>query len=150
MKRIKFIVCLVLTLAVSVCAAALAACNANEKEYYGEYHYANPWSSEEPDYGVKVKVKVKSAKDGDTIVGVEIVKSNYVEVTADWEDRDLWDDGVEELLKSYSGKKVKDVLAAKVTVSSSGQPESVDGDFMITGATQGSGRLLLAVQDALK
>lgn len=58
------------------------------------------------------------------------------------------------LLQKYEGKSVADVLAIKVYVKNTGEPYSSDrndfGELVITDATQGSGRLLLAVQDALK
>lgn len=153
MKRItfKFIVCFALACAVAVCAASFTACGVSAKDYYGEYHYANPWSAEEPDYGIKVKVQVKPDTKGDRIVSVKIIESNYAEVTDDWNGKNVWLDGLNDLLKSYGGKYVADVLAAKVTVKENGEPQSVsDGDLMITGATQGCGRLLLAVQNALR
>lgn len=60
------------------------------------------------------------------------------------------------LLQQYEGKSVADVLAVKVFYDENGEPYSKDdnSDFassglVLTGATQGSGRLLIAVQNAL-
>ena len=65
-----------------------------------------------------------------------------------WNTDEAW------LLQKYEGKSVADVLALKVYIKTTGEPYSSDkndfGDLIITGSTQGSGRLLLAVQNALK
>lgn len=66
------------------------------------------------------------------------------------------------LLQQYEGWAVADVLAIKVYVKDSGEPYAIKDDhniarnpeleesgLLVTGATQGSGRLLLAIQDAL-
>ena len=60
------------------------------------------------------------------------------------------------MLQQYEGKSVADVLAVKVFYDENGEPYSKDdnSDFassglVLTGATQGSGRLLIAVQNAL-
>ena len=144
----------VLALSTTLCvgAAAFAGCTPAEEEakettHTGEYHYVNAWGGN--DYGVRVKVTVK----GDTISKVEIVENeDYVVVTSTWGDRAKWDTGIEGLLKAYEGKKVADVKAA------TGSIEKVDGatenkisdsSVLITGATQGSVRLLKAVQNAL-
>ena len=73
-----------------------------------------------------------------------------------WKDTKAW------LLQEYEGWTVADVLDIKVYVKDSGEPYSVKDDhnvernpelaesgLLVTGATQGSGRLLLAIQDAL-
>ena len=116
-------------------------------EASGEYHYANAWNATAPHYGIKVNVAVL----GSTIVGLSIAESDYVEVTDSWDDKDLWINGIDDLLAAYIGLNVADVLAEGVTVDDGGQPTEVENpDLMITGATQGSGRLLLAVQNALE
>lgn len=64
-----------------------------------------------------------------------------------WNTDEAW------LLQKYEGMAVSDVLAIKVYIKTTGEPYSSDkndfGELIITGSTQGSGRLLLAVQDAL-
>ena len=116
------------------------------RTFVGEYHYANPWAPTAPDYGIRVAVTVK----GEDIVNVEVLESDYTEVSDGWNNANLWNDGLEGLLAAYESKTVKEVLAAYVTAQADGQPNVVsDADLMITGATQGSGRLLLAVQNAL-
>ena len=167
---------LLAVLAVGAVATAgvvgLAACGEKGETYEGDYHYvANAGAENETTYGIKVNVTVT----GDTIDSVEIADSNYVEVTDSWSDKALWNDGIEALLAKYKGLKVDDVLAIDVQVRSDGedakypasgwQPagcpveDTVEGfvpftvgetNLLIDGATQGSGRLLLAVQDALE
>lgn len=65
-----------------------------------------------------------------------------------WKTDEAW------LLQKYEGVAVSDVLDIKVYIKTTGEPYSSDkndfGELIITGSTQGSGRLLLAVQDALK
>ena len=113
----------------------------------GEYHYPNAWSPDAPHYGIKVNVAVK---DG-VIVSVTEADSDYVSVTDSWESKDIWLNGIDELLAAYNGRTVEAVLAEEVVTSEGGQPDKVENaDLMITGATQGSGRLLLAVQNALE
>ena len=61
------------------------------------------------------------------------------------------------LLQQYEGWSVADILSVKVFYDENGEPYSeadnpgfVESGLVLSGATQGSGRLLLAVQDALK
>ncbi len=115
------------------------------RTYIGEYKYENAWVAGSY-YGIKVAVTVK----GDKIIKVEVLDSDYTSVTDSWEDKNIWINGLEDLLAAYAGKTVDEVLSVAVTTAANGQPEAVaDPNFMITGATQGSGRLLLAVQNAL-
>ncbi len=67
---------------------------------------------------------------------------------ATWTDNESW------LLQKYEGWSVSDILDIKVFIKETGEPYSKDhngefSDLLITGSTQGSGRLLLAVQNAL-
>ena len=68
----------------------------------------------------------------------------------EWLDKENW------VLQQYEGKSVADILAIKVFYDENGEPYSTkdNADFassglVLTGATQGSGRLLIAVQNAL-
>ena len=120
-----------------------ALTNAGYSVYEGEYGYT-AWGT---NYGIKVNVVVRD----DVVVSVEVADSDYVEVTDSWADKDIWINGLEGLLNSYSGKTVAEILSATVVTDDTGVPGSVsDSSLMITGATQGSGRLLLAVQNALQ
>ena len=110
--------------------------------YEGEYHYTSAWG----DYGIKVSVKVY----GGVITDISIIDSDYVSVTDSWDKKDIWINGVDDLLANYIGRRVADILVQDVACKDNGEPTSVaDSSLMISGATQGSGRLLLAVQDAL-
>lgn len=145
MKRMKKAL---IGLAVGAVAAlgvvGLAACGGNTTTLEGEYHYASTWG----DYGVKVEVTVNT--DDNTIEKVEIAESDYVQCTESWEDRDIYVNGEAELLAAYEGLTVDEVLAMTVTTGEDGTPSAVsESDLLITGATQSSGRLLKAVQDAL-
>ena len=67
---------------------------------------------------------------------------------------DNWTSSESYLLQKYEGLAVSDVLDIQVFIKETGEPYSKDynaamGDLLLTGATQSSGRLLLAVQDAL-
>ena len=111
----------------------------------GEYSYPNPWDSTQS-YGIRVKVVLKD----DIISKVYVVDSDYIEVSDGWENKSIWEDGLEGLLAAYEGKTAEQILAVNVTTETSGQPSAVsDSTYVITGATQGSGRLMLAVQNAL-
>lgn len=140
----------IIGLAVGAVAAlgvvGFAACGSSEQTVEGEYHYANSWDETAPDYGIKVKVTVKDNK----ITKVEIVESDYVEVTDSWKDKAIWNDNIDDLLAAYKGKTVDEVKKASVTLEDSVPTAVGDEDLLITGATQGSGRLLKAVQDALE
>lgn len=150
MKTFKKLLIVLSALVMVVAIAALAGCSSTKK-YTGEYGYVEYGTK----YGVKVEVSVKD----DKITGVKILDSDYVAATSEdhWDDKAIWDNGLANLLKSYEGKTVEEVCALKVEVKDNGAPLTSDddvevdyGNLVITGATMGSGRLLLAVQNALK
>lgn len=67
---------------------------------------------------------------------------------SNWTNNESW------LLQKYEGWSVADILDIKVFIKETGEPYGIDknsglNDLVITGSTQGSGRLLLAIQDAL-
>lgn len=144
-KMKKAIVGLAVGAVAALGVVGFAACGSSEQTVEGEYHYANSWDETAPDYGIKVKVTVKDNK----ITKVEIVESDYVEVTDSWKDKAIWNDNIDDLLAAYKGKTVDEVKKASVTLEDSVPTAVGDEDLLITGATQGSGRLLKAVQDAL-
>lgn len=112
----------------------------------GEYSYPNPWTPT-VSYGIRVRVIVK---DG-VIKGVVNIPSSYIECTENWKNNKIWYAGLNDLLASYKTRTVDEVLGKTVSTDGNGQPNgTMDAEYMITGATQGSGRLLLAVQDAVK
>lgn len=135
----------VLAAGISVAALGFSAC-AKTQSYFGEYHYES-WGT---DYGVRVKVEIQSDPKGDRIRSVQIEESDYVEVTESWAGKTVWDEGLDNLLRSYRGRTIAEVLLTDVSVEDSGEPDGVsDNGYVIAGATVGSGRLLLAVQNAL-
>lgn len=146
MKTLKKLLIVVSALVMVIAIAALAGCGSTEK-YTGEYGYESYGTK----YGVKVEVQVKDEK----ISKVTILDSDYVAATSEehWDDTAKWNNGIAALLKSYEGKTVAEVCAIKVDVDAKGEPVTGNGinynGLAITGATMGSGRLLLAVQNAL-
>ena len=161
MKKVsKLIAGIVLAASVAVTAGALVGCGESEQTYKGEYSYENSWTPGKY-YGVKVSVTVK----GDKIVKVETVEApdNWSNFSSGWTENahpgDLGEEkakaGFDEYLKKFEGKTVDEVLALKVSKSDKGEPNTDDagdasqGAFIYTGATQTSGRVILAVQDAL-
>lgn len=139
----------------------LTACG--NSGYTGEYHYNN----HNTEYGVKVKVEIEKNSENillSTIKSVTIVNSDYTQLSAvnpdyGWteEKRENYSSKEADLLKAYEGKTVMEVTSMQVQKKETGDPDSIIAvmpdvsadDYVITGATQSSGRLLLAVQDAL-
>ena len=162
-----------------VAALAACSDNSNnggtEQTVTGQYdYYANKGAENETHYGVKVNVTVKDGK----ITKVEIDKnSGLTQLTPTWTaaGHDAYEAGEANLLKEYEGLDVDDVLAVDVQVRTEGEnskfPASTwqpvgcpveddvegyvpyvvgDANLLVDGATQSSGRLLLAVQNALE
>lgn len=144
--------------AVSTCA--LAGCdkgdnNGGDKKvngtFTGEYHY----EQYNTNYGVKVEVVVEN----DVIKSVTTKESGYTESSDDrgtWK-KATWTDHEDEVYAKYVGKTVSEVLAINVACEESGAPVTSTAEapvtydgLIYTGATMSSGRLLLAVQNALK
>jgi len=167
MKKIfKGLAILVASTALCAGIATATACSGGYNgTYEGDYHYVINYGVDLT-YGMKVKVTVEN----NIITKVEdISPENYITVSdanpdygwtessvANWNDSEAW------LLQQYEGKAVSDVLAIKVYITKTGEPYKVTDDnnqarnpqlaasgLLVSGATQGSGRLLLAVQDAL-
>lgn len=141
----KFLVmALVVVMALSV--IAFAACE-QPQTYTGEYGYEN--------YGTKYGFKVNVTVSGDKITKVEILESEYAETTSaeHWnqEGVDNWNNNKATFLKNFEGMTVEKVNAIVATVKDENGAEAtkVDGITHVTGATQSSARLVLAVQNAL-
>jgi hypothetical protein len=159
-KTVKVLAGVACLAAISGASLGLTACGDTEKTYLGEYKYENPYSAGSY-YGVKVAVSVKD----NAITNLQIVESDYTQLSpayeaAGWTDarRQVYLDGEADLLKSYVGLKVNDVKGYEVAVKKGGEPyvtsdtdyfKAYNSDILLTGATQSSGRLLLAVQNAL-
>lgn len=168
----KLVKVLAVTAVASCCAGAMAFAGCADEvsvkdgTYTGEYHYANPYNAEAPHYGVKVNVSVKDNKITDVVIDTS---ANYVVVTDSWANKEVWNNGIEALLDAYNGKTVTEIKKQTVAKAENGTPESqqvkdeeteemvanpkfvaYDSDLLINGATQGSSRLLLAVQNAIE
>lgn len=141
---------------VACCAVAVAFAGCGDKTtgttYEGEYHY----NSHNNEYGFVVKVTV----DGDKITKVEnITGDKYVSCSAvnenlDWTQAkvDNWNNNLNALLKAYEGKTVAEIKAATGSikgVEDATENKLSDSALVITDATQGSVRVLKAVQNAL-
>lgn len=149
--------------------------NGGAQTVTGQYdYYAHKGEENEMHYGVKVNVTVKDGK----ITKVEIDEnSGLTQLTPSWTEpgHDAYEAGEAGLLQKYVGLDVDDVLAVDVQVRTEGEnskfpasgwqpvgcpvedtvegyvPYVVDGEtLLVDGATQSSGRLLLAVQNALE
>lgn len=148
-KKIKFVAAISCA---AVSALAFSACGEKGTVYEGDYHYATNYGT----YGAKVQVRVYEGK----ITNVTSVKSDYSEASEGWDGRQNYLSNKEKLLRFFEGKTVEEVMSYAVKCSENGAPlvYSVDenaitplaikGD-LITGATQSSGRMILAVQNAL-
>ncbi len=151
MKKIFKVFSLVAVIACCATVAAFAGCKDKDSGHDGEYHY----TSGSTEYGVKVNVEVEN----NVIKSVKIVNSDYVNyspVLAEYgwtQDKiDNWNNNLNTLLGKYVGKTVDEVMAVVVTVDGNGAPKPGQelGGLITTGATQSSGRLLKAVQDAIE
>lgn len=149
-------------LAVAAASTALCAgiamtttgCNAGYNgTYEGEYKYSNYGH----DYGIKVRVTVENniiTKVVDITKGAYVVVSDANPAYGWTEDAVAnWTNNESYLLQKYEGWAVSDILAIQVFIKENGEPygkteNAAMSDLMISGATQGSGRLLLAVQAA--
>lgn len=121
--------------------------------YYVDMYNANwyggtPLGDVVPEFSDEAKTKLTKesqkaieAIDHSETYGWDVKNANT------WLNDEAW------LLQKYEGMAVADVLAIKVFIKTTGEPYSSDknnfGELIITGSTQGSGRLLLAVQNAL-
>lgn len=152
-KSVKILIATILTSAVASSAALLSGCFVSNN-YDGEYHYSS-WGHE---YGMKVSVEIQSDDKGDRIRKVEVLDSDYISVSDANDERgwtqamvDNWNNNLDSLLLEYRGRYIMDVLEEIVVCNEGGVPSSVsDSSLVISGATQGSGRLALAVQDAIE
>lgn len=147
MKHLKKIALIVLAAALCVCVIAFVGCGKGYNgTYNGEYHYTQYGT----DYGVKVEVEVEN----NVIKSVKVIPSNYTNASDarnDWTP-EKWTDHEAEALAKFVGKTVDEIKAIVVERDEAGAPKTgvtYDG-LVITGATMSSGRLILAIQDALK
>ena len=143
MKKI-LVIALAVVMLVSV--FALTACNQQTVE--GEYAYDNAWVP-----GAKYGVKVSVTLNKDVITKVVVTSENtdnYTNLSASWENKATWENGEAAFLASFEGKTIQDVLNIRVACAANGQPSTVEGFTAVAGATQSSGRVILAIQNAIK
>ena len=171
MKKLLVIALAVILVVSAVCV--LAACGKEEVvegEYsYFAYDYAAQALSTTNKYGCKVKVTVK----GGVITAIEVTAdtASFYNLTATWTDnyqadgnptagKKAWMDNGQAMADSFVGLTVEEVNAITVGKTTelvestpAGQPTGITGApsalKVVTGATQSSGRLILAVQNAL-
>lgn len=99
-------------------------------------------------YGAEVKIVVKDGKIAKVAINPY---SELILATDIWEDRAVWENSVAALLESYKGKSVEELENINYSQDSgiASPPELSAGGVLVTGASQSSGRLLRAVQNAL-
>lgn len=164
MKKIfKVLSILAATTALTAGIATATACSAGYNgTYEGEYSYQNYGHT----YGMKVKVTVEN----NIITKVENITPEDWVVVSDANDKygwpqtsvNNWNRNEAWLLQMYNGRAVSEIKDVEVFVKTNGEPYEVkDADgvnrnvefgntgLLISGATQGSARLMLAVQNAL-
>lgn len=152
-KSTKVLTALMLSAACACGAAALSGC-AQKQTVTGEMSYSQ-WGTT---FGIKVSVEVQTDSKGDRIRKVTIADSDLVSASPEGWDSAKWYDHLDKLLLAYRGEYVADILAKEVLTSEAGAPLTTEDEgfsnygeeFIATGATLGSGRLLIAVQNALK
>ena len=148
MKKL-IVIALVVVMALSV--VAFAAC-AGSETVEGEYSYKNAWDKTgTQSYGAKVTVTVK----GGVITAIEVAADTdtFFNLSSGWTDKATWENSGKAMADSFVGLTVEEVNAIKVDCAESGQPNTITGApsalKVVSGATQSSGRLILAVQNAL-
>ncbi len=113
--------------------------------YTGEFSFESAWVTGSY-YGVEVVVVVESGKIASVTTGTD--SDTYFNVTSSWDDASTWTEGEATFLESFVGMTPAEVLAIAVSCDSSGA--TIDSTTMlVTGATQSSARVILAVQNAL-
>ena len=171
MKKI-FKTLAVCAVAGTLCAgvAAMTGCNEKTETFTGEYKYDNSWTPGKT-YGVKVKVEVKGDKITKVTYEADKADGSYVNVSPGWKpgeagaqnEGDLGEkatkDATDKYLKdAFVGKTVKEVKELKVALDDKGAPlavtkennkQTLDSAYILSGATQTSGRFVLAIQNAL-
>ncbi|MBO5772276.1 MAG: hypothetical protein J6R37_00535, partial [Clostridia bacterium] len=75
--------------------------------------------------------------------------TGWTNLSAGWGDREIYINAEEEYIAGFVGESVEDILAAEVEVKANGTPTSVPEEYAVAGATQTSGRVVLAIQSAL-
>ena len=128
-------------LVLGLLALFATGCSSNN---YNNGTYAGEWEGES--YGTVFTAKVSIEVKNDKIVSISLDENSNITSPAEyWTNDSVWFDNYEELLDSYKGLAVEDILQASADLS---EP-SVTGLDKISGATLSSARLLLAIKDGL-
>ena len=177
-KMFKALSVLAATAAVGTGVAFAAGCNTGlNGTYQGEYHYTGAHGSV---YGMVVEVTVENniitkvrditntdlslQSKTDYVTGEVTENVNWTVVSNAMPDYGWLEDNVKKwttyeskLLQQYEGWSVADILDIKVFIKETGEVYDAEDNaafntsgLLIGGATQSSGRLLLAVQDAAR
>ena len=151
MKKTSKILAVVLVVALAIATLAIFAACGESGEVTGECHYTNYGH----EYGVKVTVTVKN----DKITEVKLYsdeESGYVRTSSTWkENQNPGDLGYTKAEAAYEswidenivGQKINTILGWVATAAADDQ--SVGAGEKLTGATQSSARIIVAVQNAL-
>lgn len=150
-NTMKKILSIAVALVMMLSVVALVACD-NSETYTGSYSYEA--------YGLTYGAKVDVVMTGDTISNLRLYpddETNWIGLSDAYPDygwtddnRQVWLDGVNNLMLSFVGMTADEVAAIDATIAGvNGTADSVDGDYNITGATQSSARLVLAIQNAI-
>ena len=178
-KVFKGLSVLVASTALCAGIATASACSGGYNgTYYGEYHYMSQYGVYGMVVEVTVEnniiTKVEDITNTDLEKQSGKVKNEagelveqasgvtWVVVSDSWTNKDVWNENAAWLLQQYEGMSVTDIKNTKVFIQSSGcpynlvdknnnprNPQLAESGLVITGASQGSGRCLLAIQDAL-
>ncbi len=147
----KKILSIVVALVMMMSVITLVACDSSET-FTGEYSYTA--------YGMTYGAKVDVVMTGGVISNLKL----YTDEETEWvglsdaypdygwtdEARQVWLDGVNNLMLSFVGMTADEVAGISAVIGGvNGAADSVDSDFNVTGATQSSARVVLAIQNAI-
>ena len=151
----KKLIVIALAVVMAFAVVAFAACGVSG-EADGEYSYNHPYAPDSgAKYGAKVHLTVKNGVI--TALTVEADTDTFFNLTSTWTEagKKTWNDNKDAFVQSFIGLKISDVKAIKVACAENGVPnENGITEFpatlkVVTGCTQSSGRIILAVQDAI-
>ncbi|MDE6104363.1 MAG: hypothetical protein K2G38_01570 [Clostridia bacterium] len=163
MKKIfKALAVLAATTAIGAGIGMAAGCSKGYNgTYEGEYKYEVNYGTGPMYYGMSVKVTVENNIITKVVDTTPVKHPDWHVVSSagwGWTDEDVanWSDNECWLLQKYEGWAVSDILAVKVYIENNGVPydkghndQLLGSELIITNATQSSGRLMLAIQNAL-
>ena len=148
MKKTSKILAVVLVVALAIATLAIFAACGESGTVTGDCHYTNYGH----EYGAKVDVTVSGGK----ITAVKLYtdeESGYVRTSSGWTTPGIGHDAAEAAYEGWInenivGQKVATVLGWEAMADSGAQTVG-EGVPVITGATQSSARIIVAVQNAL-